>query len=553
VTISTTRQWQKVWPDWVRDDFNIEAPITENLRHFANEHPHKTALDFYGTEMTYQELNEKIDRFAWGLVNLGLRIGDRVCLQMPNSPHFIISYFGILRAGGVVVAVNPMFKTAELEYEINDATPHILICSSHLYQYVDQVKDKVELRHIIVADLSDSIPDDPTFPLPAEVQPLQLDVKDVIPFTHLLDTSPAAPICRIFSVKTELALLQYTGGTTGMPKGAMISHYGLAMAAHGVANWFKITPEDTCLGVAPFFHIMGMIPGMCSLLATGAKLVILSRFVVNTVASALERHRVTAWHTSTTMLIALLQTEGIEKFNFNSLRLVANGGATISTETLTRFNMLMPQAKMVDGYGLTECISHGGACTPIDGYRPGFVGVPHLNDIKIVDTKTGEYEMATGEEGEIVLKGPALMVGYWQHPDESRKAFRNGWFHTGDIGAMDEHGYLKLLGRNKELIKCSGFSVFPDEVENLMYHNNAVAEVAVIGVPDSYRGESPKAFVVLAPGFKGKITEKEVQDWCKKNMAAYKCPGHIVFTESLPKSAAGKILRRLLKSTQMTI
>lgn len=542
------RKYQKFWPSWVRDDFKIEQPISEYLRGYASGNPDKTAIDFYGCQLCFHELNEQIDRCAWGLVNLGLEPGDRVALQMPNCPQYIISYFGILRAGGVVVAMNPMFRSAEIAYELKDATPKILIGSKLLYKYVAGIDNRAGLQHIIVADLSEYISDNPSSDLPDEVRPSKDEFADTIAFQDLIAKSPAEPICRVTDLETDLALLQYTGGTTGMPKGAMISHYSLAMSSFGVANWFNITSEDTCVGVAPFFHIMGMIPGMCSILTSGAKLVVLSRFVVKTVAGALERHRCTAWHTSTTMLIALLQTPDIETFDFSSLRLVANGGATISEEILNRFNKLMYRARMVDGYGLTECVSHGGACTPLGGYRPGFVGVPHLNDLKIMDVKSGQKEMPPGEQGEIVLKGPCLLKGYWQHPQETEKAFRDGWFYTGDIGCLDEDGYLKLFGRNKELIKCSGFSVFPDEVENLMYHHEAVAEVAVVGVPDSYRGESPKAFVVLTPLYKGKITEKEVQTWCKENMAAYKCPRQIEFLESLPKSAAGKVMRRLLRS-----
>jgi acyl-CoA synthetase (AMP-forming)/AMP-acid ligase II len=308
-----------------------------------------------------------------------------------------------------------------------------------------------------------------------------------------------------------------------------------------------LTAADTCLGVTPFFHIMGMVQVMCSPLSSGAKLIVLSRFAADTVAGAIDQHKCTAWVGATTMLIALLQLPDIENYDFGSLRFVISGGAPIGVEIQNRFNKLIPRAVMLEGYGLTECISQGAAVTPMGGYRSGFVGVPHLNDIKIVDLEHSTDEMPPGEQGEIVLKGPCLMEGYWQQPEETEKVFRHGWFHTGDIGSMDEKGYLKLSGRNKELIKCSGFSVFPDEVENLMYRHEAVAEVAVIGVPDSYRGESPKAFVVLAPRFRGHISEKEVLNWCKANMAAYKCPRYIKFMDNLPKSAAGKVLRRLLE------
>lgn len=546
---NTMAKWKRFWPGWVTVDLNIEKPISEYLRDVAHRHPKQTAVDFYGTRLSYRTLNEKIDRFAWGLVNLGVKNGDRVALQMPNCPQYIIGYFGVLRAGGVVVSMNPMFKAAELEFEIEDATTKIFICSDRLYPHVAGIRRKVGLKHVIVARLNDFVPQNPSLPLPDEVTPAHTDVTDTIFFQHLIDDSPATPICRVDDLKTDLALLQYTGGTTGMPKGAMITHHGLALAALGATNWFDLTTADICLGVTPFFHIMGMVQVMCSPLTSGATLVVLSRFVPATVAGAIERHRCTAWACATTMLIALLQMSEIESYDFGGLRHVISGGAPISIEIQNRFKKLIPQAVMLEGYGLTECISQGAAVTPMGGYRSGFVGVPHLNAVRIVDPGCGREEMPAGEPGEIVLKGPCLMTGYWQKPEETQAVFRDGWFHTGDIGSMDEDGYLKISGRNKELIKCSGFSVFPDEVESLMYRHEAVAEVAVIGVPDSYRGESPKAFVVLTPSFKGQISEKDVLTWCKANMAAYKCPRHIEFTENLPKSAAGKVLRRLLKSS----
>lgn len=539
-------KWKAFWPGWVNGDFDIKKPISEYLRDVAERNPDQIAIDYYGTRISYQTLNANIDRFAWGLVDLGVKTGDRVAIQMPNCPQYIISYFAVLRAGGVVVSMNPMFKSAELEYEIVDATPKILICSDRLYPNVAGIRSKVGLKHVIVARLDDFSPQDPCLPLPGEVIPTDTAVTDAIAFHRLMDGSPETPICRVDDPKTELALLQYTGGTTGMPKGAMITHHGLALAALGSTNWFDLTADDTCLGVTPFFHIMGMVQVMCSPLTAGAKLIVLSRFVPDTVAGAIDYHQCTAWACATTMLIALLQLADIDKYDFSSLRYVISGGAPISVEIQNRFKSLAPRAMMLEGYGLTECISQGASVTPMGGYRSGYVGVPHLNDMKIVDAENGDDEMPPGEPGEIVLKGPCLMTGYWHQPEETQKVFRDGWFYTGDIGSVDEDGYLKLSGRNKELIKCSGFSVFPDEVESLMYRHEAVAEAAVIGVPDSYRGESPKAFVVLMPHFKGRIKENELLAWCKANMAAYKCPRYIEFIDELPKSAAGKVLRRLL-------
>lgn len=539
--------WERFWPSGVTNSIDIQKPVSEYVRDAADRNPDRTAIDFYGNRLSYGALNDLIDRFAWGLIELGVKNGDRVAIQMPNCPQFVIGYFGVLRAGGVVVAMNPMFKSAELVYEIRDATPDIFICADDLYGEVARIKGRVALKSIIVTSLNEFVPDNPRWPLPDEVQKVEKDLEGTLSFRQIIDGAPADPVCRVADFRKELALLQYTGGTTGMPKGAMIGHHGLALAALGANNWFSMTAGDVCLGVTPFFHIMGMVQVMCSPLSCGAQLAVLSRFVPETVAGVIAECRCTAWVGATTMLIALLQLEGIEKYDFGSLRFVVSGGAPISVEIQKRFSKLIPQAMMVEGYGLTESISQGAAITPLGGYRSGFVGVPHLNDMKIVDRQTGEHDMPPGEPGEIILKGPCLMQGYWQQPEETEKVFQNGWLYTGDIGSMDEDGYLKLSGRDKELIKCSGFSVFPNEVENLIYQHEAVAEVAVIGVSDSYRGESPKAFIVLTPQYRGKITEKEILDWCKENMAAYKRPRHIEFTENLPKSAAGKVLRRLLK------
>jgi len=250
---------------------------------------------------------------------------------------------------------------------------------------------------------------------------------------------------------------------------------------------------------------------------------------------------------ATTALIALLSMPDIKQYDFGSFRCIWSGGAPISVEIQKRVKELAPKAIIGEGYGLTECVSQGGAITPLYRYKPGFIGTPHISDIKIVDLETGRNELPPNEEGEIIIKGPAIMLGYWNRPEETKEVLRNGWLHTGDIGLMDEEGYIKFLGRKRELIKCSGYSVFPSEVENLLYRHPAVAEAAVIGIPDSYRGESPKAFIILKSDYKGKIKEEEIIEWCKENMAAYKRPRLVEFKEGLPKSAAGKILRRILK------
>jgi acyl-CoA synthetase (AMP-forming)/AMP-acid ligase II len=365
-------------------------------------------------------------------------------------------------------------------------------------------------------------------------------------YIDLLNKSPAKPICNIIDMKKELALLQYTGGTTGLPKGAMISHYTMAYASLGAVHWYHHREDDVFLGVTPFFHLMGQMHLMCVPLISGGQVVILSRFIPDVVAKAIVRYRCTSWVAATTMLIALLNLPDVKKYDFSSLRCLWSGGTPISIEIQKRVKELAQKAIIGEGYGLTECLSEGGAITPLYRYRPGFVGIPQLSDIKIVDLETGSNELPPNEEGEIIIKGPAVIEGYWNKPKETLEMLRDGWLYTGDIGLMDEEGYIKFLGRKRELIKCSGYSVFPAEVENLLYRHPAVAEVAVIGVSDPYRGESPKAFIVLKTEYKEKVKEEEIIEWCKENMAAYKRPRIIEFREELPKSAAGKILRRIL-------
>lgn len=540
------KRWYKVWPPWVPKAFEVEKPISEYLRDWAQMTPDRIALSFYGRDITYHELNGMIDQFAWGLVHLGIQKGDRVALFMENCPQFVISYFAIHRAGGVVVPFNPMFKHAELEYEINDAQAETLIALDHLYPEVEKIRDRIQLRNVILTSLKEYLPDNPVLPLPSEAKAKKYSFPETLSFTDLLNKSTPKPICYVTDMNKELALLLYTGGTTGLPKGAMINHYTLTLSSLGAALWYHHREDDVHLGVTPFFHTMGQQQLMCAPLASGGRVIILARFVPEIVTQAITQYRCTFMVVPTTALIALLSMPDIKQYDFSSFRCIWSGGAPISVEIQKKVKELAPKAIIGEGYGLTECVSQGGVITPLHRYKPGFIGIPQLSEIKIVDLETGRNELPPNEEGEIIIKGPAVMTGYWNKPEETKDVLRDGWLHTGDIGLMDEEGYIKFLGRKRELIKCSGYSVFPSEVENLLYRHPAVAEAAVIGVSDPYRGESPKAFIVLKEEFRGKLTEEEMIEWSKENMATYKRPRFVEFKKELPKSAAGKILRRIL-------
>jgi acyl-CoA synthetase (AMP-forming)/AMP-acid ligase II len=540
------KRWYSVWDPDIPKSFESEKPLPDYLRDTAMSIPNRIAVNFYGFEMTYKELDDAIDRFAGGLADLGMKRGDRVAVYMGNCPQFVISYFGILRTGGIVVALNPMFKHVELEYEMNDSGAEMLVASDLLYTEVAKIKDRVKLKQVILTSLRDFLPPKPTLPLPSEAEQPKRVFPGTLDFLELLRKSPMKPPRDLINLKRDLALLQYTGGTTGLPKGAMLTHYSLTYAVMASVLWFKYTKDDVHLGVTPFFHIMGMLH-MGSQFVSGGQVIILARFSPDAAAKAISQYKCTTFLPAPTAFIALLGWPDIKEYDFSSLRCLISGGASIPLEIQTKMKKLAPNAVIGEGYGLTETLAQGGVLTPLHRYKAGFVGIPEIGtDMKIVDLETGSKELAPNEEGEIVIKGPTVMRGYWNKPRETSEVLRDGWLYTGDIGLMDEEGYIRIVGRKKELIKCSGFSVFPSEVEGLLYKHPAIAEVAVIGVPDPYRGEAPKAFIVLKAEYKGKVNEGEIIEWSKENMAAYKRPQTIEFCDELPKSAAGKILRRLL-------
>lgn len=547
------RRWHKVWPMWVPKTLEVEKPTSEYIRDWALLTPDRIALTFYGRDVSYRGLNSMIDKAAWGLVDVGVEKGDRVALHMENCPQFVIAYFAVQRAGAAVVAVNPMFKGAELEFEMNDAGVETLIGIDAFYPEVEKIRHRTPLKNVILTSMKDFLPSQPVLPLPEEARHEKRSFQNTMDFMALIEKSPDFPICKVTDLKTDLALLQYTGGTTGTPKGAMISHHALANAALGAMHWYHFREDDVYLGVTPFFHVMGQTVLMATPLVSGGRVIVLTRFVPDVVAQAVTRYRCTYWVGATTMIIALLNLPNIKEHDFSSFRCIWTGGATVSVELQNRLREIAPNAMIGEGYGLSEVISQGGACTPLYRYKPGFVGIPQLNvEMKIMDQETGTRELGANETGEIVIRAAAMMTGYWNKPEETKEMLRDGWLYTGDTGLMDEEGYVKFLGRTRELIKSSGYSVFPAEVEDLLYRHPAVKEVAVIGVTDAYRGESVKAYIILKDDYVGKATEQEILEWSKDNMAAYKRPKFVEFRTDLPKSNAGKILRRVLVEEERT-
>ncbi|WP_155325827.1 class I adenylate-forming enzyme family protein [Desulfosarcina ovata] len=538
--------WQQVWPEGVPQNIEADKPFTEYFRDRATERPDAVAIYFYGYEIDYATLNRKIDQFANALIDRGLNKGDRVGVFLQNSPHYVISFFGVIRAGGIVVNLNPMFKAMELDPIIEKTGIETIIVQDSLFAELNKTINLPSSERVIVARLSDYIPENPQFSPPPEALGTNESFPGTVDFQELIASGKPESVCRVDDMDADLAMLQLTGGTTGVPKAAMISVRAFTLAVLINRAWYRLTTADTSLGVAPFFHIMGLQATMVPCLVSGCTLLVITRFDPQTIARVIAERGCSVWVAAPTMLTALVNMPEIEGFDFSSLRVIVTGGSPISLSLQQRIKALAPNSQLGEGYGMTEILASGGVHTPLGRWKEGFCGIPMINDLKIVDLEMGEKEMPPNQEGEIVIKGSTVMQGYWNQPEETRDVFRDGWFYTGDIGFLDEEGYLKIVDRKKELILCSGFNVYPSDLENIMSRHPAILEVAVIGVPDDYRGESPKAIVILKDEYQDKVTEKDIVDWCRENMASYKRPREVEFQQALPKSGAGKILKRLL-------
>jgi len=543
------KKWLNSWPDGMPRKLDVSnKPIYEFLRDNAQNHPEKAAIIYYGRQIEFRELDELSDRFAAALIDSGLKQGDRVCLYLENCPQFVIAYFGILKAGGVVVAANPMFKMDELFYELKDSGARIVLVLDHLYPMVEAVRKKVSLSQVIVTSYWDFLPQTPALPIHPSMQPPKAVFPHTLDFSDLLDKyKPEVPRPEI-DTENDLALLQYTSGTTGLPKGAMITHHSLLFNTVGSAVWTGITKDDVHLSVLPFFHVTGMIHSMNRPIYTGTTNVMISRFDTETAIKAIHEFRCTTWVSITTMNVAVVNFPDIHKYNLTSLKHCSSGGAPIPREVLQKWRKIVG-TELVEGYGLSETISQTHV-NPTSNPRYGSVGLPHFGvDCRIVNVDTRE-ELPIGGEGELIIKGPMVTKGYWNNPEETEKVLQDGWLATGDIARMDQDGYFYIVERLKDMIKASGYSVFPAEVEALMYEHPAIQEVAVIGVPDPHRGENIKAFIILRPQLKGQVTEQEIIAWAKNKMAAYKYPRIVEFVDELPKTGSGKILKRALRERQ---
>lgn len=493
----------------------------------AASRPQHTAIVSNGHRLSYTQLNEAATRCAAALAGLGVRPGDKVAIMLPNVPEFVIAYFGVLKAGGCVVSLNTLFKASEIAYELEDSEAAVLIADEAFVPEAQQALKRVEAcRHLIVVGRH----------IPSGAQS----------FAHLLEASQP----NFDTVQTrpdDTAVILYTAGAMAYPRGAELTHFNMFYNAALTADRLcKITPEDVSLAVLPLFHAFGQTCVMNATLYAGGTLTMLARFDSDRVLQIIQRDRVTLLLGVPTMYWYLQHYPGAEKYDWSSLRLCCSGGAALSVDLMHAFEKRYG-LPIFEGYGLSET-SPVASFNPTDKPpRPGSIGQPIYGvQMRIVDEN--DRELPPGRVGEIVIRGHNVMKGYYKRPALTAEAMRGGWFHTGDLGRKDEEGYFYIVGRKKDLIKRGGLNIYPREVEDVLLAHPAVAEAAVIGIPDEVMGEEIKAFIVLEPD--EAVDAEDLIEYARSRMAAYKYPRYIEFRTELPKDAAGKILKRQLKETE---
>ncbi len=530
------------------------GPVTSSLPWLllqaAEKAPRAPALAFFGGILTYAELAEHAARLAQALKNSGLTPGERLAILLPNCPQLVVTYHAVLRLGGVAVPLNPLLSPKELAHQLSDSGARQLVVLDHFLPKVEEVRDRLDLSRLIITGLTDSLPWPLKwlYPLKARWQglvtgfqpgPDRIKWRDLLRYSPLKESPVPGP--------QDLAVLQYTGGTTGIPKAAALTHANLLA---NVAQINAMIPgirygQERMVGLLPFSHSFGLTVCLNWPLSQGAMIIVLPRFEIKGFLKALKKYRPTMLPGVPTLFVALINHPRLPEYDLSSLWACISGSAPLPLEVRDRFEALT-DCRILEGYGLTEAspVTH---LNPIEGHRPvGSIGLPlPSTEARIVDQETGTRELPPGEVGELILRGPQVMSGYWDNPQETALALRNGWLYTGDLARMEKSGYFYIVERKKDLIIAGGYKIYPREVEEVLYQHPGVKEAVALGVPDPYRGETVKAVLVPQDGVK--LTVWEIQDFCKRHLAVYKVPKIIEFRQELPKTLVGKVLRRALR------
>jgi long-chain acyl-CoA synthetase len=546
------RPWLKLYPGFIQPEITPRfASGLEMFLETVQTMPEQAALYYFDRAISYSELDRASSALAAALKERDVRHGDRVALFLQNIPQFLIGLYGAWKVGAIVVPCNPMFKQQELEYQLNDSGAKALICLESLYETVARAAlSKTKVEFVITTNELDYADKEPVPALLRASRKHWFD--ETLDMLELLEQFDGAYVEFATLAPGDIAFLTYTSGTTGRPKGAMNTHANVVFNATVYQRWMQLTSDDVVIGVAPFFHITGLIAHLAVAALAAMPIITFYRFDPAEMLRLIEK-----WHGSftvaaITVYIALLNHPDSRTRNLSTFKKAYSGGAPVSPAIVENFEKITG-AYVHNVYGLTETTSPShavplGVRAPVDPDSGALsVGVPVPNTTcRVVDVATGQ-DLPPGDVGELITKGPEVVAGYWEKPEETAYAIRNSYLYTGDIAKMDKEGWFYLVDRKKDMIIASGYKVWPREVEDVLYQHPAVREAGVVGMPDAYRGETVIAYVALKSGFEGKVTPEELIEFCKQRLANYKYPRQIEILEELPKTPTGKFLRRELR------
>lgn len=551
------RVWFEHYDEEVSPHLEYEIiPLYETLERAAANFPNRTAILFHNWKVTYRKLKRLVDLAAANLKKTGVKAGDRVAIMLPNCPQAVISYWACLKIGAVVVMTNPLYMEKELLHHFNDSGTQTLITLNLLWKRIDSLRTRLNLKRIFITSIADCL----SFPLNIlytlksrrefKLESIAYDGSTVLRWKSLLKlTLLDAP--HPIDPHQDLAALQYTGGTTGISKGVMLTHANLgynAQQARAVLHSIQETGE-VILGLLPFFHIYGLTVCVNLGALIGATLIPVAKFVPLDVLKTIDKGRPTIFPCAPSIFVALLQQKNLDKYDLSSVRYCVSGSAPMPASVMEKFNSLTNGADIIEGFGLTEAspITH---LNPLRGKsKNGSIGLPFPDtDAAIVDMEVGAVPLPMGKIGELIVRGPQVMRGYWNRPDETASVLRNGWLYTGDIAYMDEEGYFFIVDRKKDIIISGGYNVYPREIDEVLHEHPAVKEAVSVGINHQTRGEIIKAYIVLKENHT--VTKAEILAFCREKLANYKVPKQVEFREDLPKSIVGKVLRRVIREEE---
>ena len=551
--------WLKSYDPGVAHSMNYpNHTLQQLLDESVERYPDNIAITFPGvfndeSMMSYKELDIASNKLANALVDIGVKKGDRVALLMPNCPQFVISYYAVLRAGGIVVATNPLYSAREMEFQFNDCGAETVIVLSLFYKTVMGIKDRTSLKNVVVTNIKEYLPEQSRKAFIAFVERQEghyvrvPKVQNIYKFQDLLRRFSSKPAA-VETSPDDVAMFQYTGGTTGLSKAAVATHRNVVANVYMMRAWSMPIGlnqgQEVVMGVMPLFHIYGMVTVLHFSVLTGSAMVLLPRFETEKVLNAINRYRPAFFPGVPTMYVAINNFPEVKKYDLRSIKACVSGAAPLPVEVQQEFEKLTG-GKLVEGFGLSEAPVVVTA-NPLIGLRKiGSIGVPVPDvEARIMDAEIGDKEIPLGEVGELVISGPQVMKGYWNRPEETEMVLHNGWLYTGDLAKMDEDGFFFIVDRKKDMIIAGGFNIYPRDIEEVLYEHPKVKEAVCYGVSDPYRGQTVKVAIVLKEG--ESATEEEIIEFCRSRLARYKIPKLIEFRDSLPKSLIGKVLRRVL-------